>query len=97
MNIWAGLQTPPYIGAGADQLLQLARDHWQVENRLHHVLDVSFAEDACRVRTGSAPEVLSELRKAALNLIRKTGQKPRPARETYAEQKWSAIKLVMNS
>ena len=82
--------------ADASQLLQLARDHWHVENGLHHVLDITFQEDACRVRSGTAPEILSELRKAALTMIRNTGQKPRPAREIYAERKRSAIKLVMN-
>ena len=78
-------------------LLQLARDHWQIENRLFHVRDVTFKEDACRVRTGSAPQVLAELRNATLTLIRRTGQKPRPAREAFAEQKWKAIRLVMAS
>jgi hypothetical protein len=29
-----------------------------------------------------------------LNFIRKTGQKPRPAREAFAKQKWKAIRLV---
>ena len=78
-------------------LLQLARDHWQIENSLFHVRDVTFKEDACRVRTGSAPQVLAELRNATLTLIRRTGQKPRPAREAFAEQKWKAIRLVMAS
>ena len=78
-------------------LLQLARDHWQIENRLHHVRDVTFGEDACRVRSGSAPQILAELRNTALTIIRQTGQQPRPAREAFAERKWSAIKLVMGS
>ena len=62
-------------------LLELSRDHWQIENTLFHVRDVTFHEDACRVRTGSAPQVLAEIRNATLTLIRRTGQKPRPARE----------------
>ena len=78
-------------------LLQLARDHWQIENGLFHVRDVTFCEDACRVHSGSAPEVLAELRNAVLTMIRRTGQKPRPAREVFAERKWNAIKLVMSS
>lgn len=78
-------------------LLQIARDHWQIENRLFHVRDVTFKEDACRVRSGSAPQALAEIRNAALTLIRRTGQKPRPAREAFAERKWSAIRLVMKS
>lgn len=76
-------------------LLQLARDHWQIENRLHHVRDVTFGEDACRVRTGSAPQVLAEIRNAVLTMIRKSGQKPKPAREAFAERKWTAIKLII--
>jgi hypothetical protein len=29
-------------------LLRLARDYWGIENRLHDVRDVGFAEDRCR-------------------------------------------------
>ena len=76
-------------------LLKLARDHWAIENRLFHVRDVTFGEDACRVRSGSAPQALADLRNAALTLIRQSGLKPRPAREAFAEQKWKAIRLVM--
>ena len=75
-------------------LLKLARDHWAIENSLFHVRDVTFREDHCRVRSGSAPQALAAIRDATLNLIRKTGQKPRPAREAFAEQKWKAIRLV---
>jgi hypothetical protein len=32
----------------------LSRAHWQIENRLFRVGDGTFAEDACRVRTGFA-------------------------------------------
>lgn len=78
-------------------LLQLSRDHWQIENCLHYVRDVTFGEDACRVRSGSAPRALAEIRNAALTLIRRTGQKPRPAREAFAERKWSAIRLAMGA
>ncbi len=78
----------------AARLLQLSRDHWAIENCLFHVRDVTMREDACRVRSGSAPQALAEIRNAALTLIRRTGQKPRPAREAFAEQKWKAIRLV---
>jgi len=78
-------------------LLQLSRDHWAIENRLFHVRDVTFGEDACRVRSGSAPKALADIRSAALTLIRRSGQKPRPAREAFAERKWAAIRLVMTT
>jgi len=78
-------------------LLQLARDHWQIENRLFHVRDVTFGEDASRVRSGSAPEAMAELRNASLTLIRRSGQKPRSAREAFAARPWAAIKTIMTA
>lgn len=52
------------------RLLTLKRGHWQIENRLHYVRDVSLGEDASRVRTGAAPQVLAALRNVVLNLLR---------------------------
>jgi predicted transposase YbfD/YdcC len=56
------------------RLLRLIRDHWRVENQLHYVRDVSAGEDACRVRTGNAPEVLAGLRNASLTVLRNSGE-----------------------
>ena len=53
----------------------LARGHWGVENKLHHVLDVTFREDDSRVRKGYAPQNLSTLRKLALALIKQMDDK----------------------
>jgi predicted transposase YbfD/YdcC len=47
----------------------LARGHWSIENQLHWHLDVTFNEDACRVRQGNAPENLSTIRKFVLQII----------------------------
>ena len=94
--IYAITSLPPEkLDAAA--LLQLARDHWQIENCLFHVRDVTFREDHCRVRSGAAPAALAHLRNAALTMIRRTNQKPRAARETYAARPKSAIKAVMTS
>lgn len=59
--------------APAMKLLEIARGHWEIENRLHWVRDMSQGEDACRVRTGVAPQVLSTLRNTALYVLRATG------------------------
>ena len=59
--------------ASAGRLLELARGHWGIENELHWVKDVVMGEDACRVRTGDAPQVLSGLRNAALRLLHRNG------------------------
>lgn len=55
--------------ADAARLLALVRSHWGIENGLHHVRDVTFREDACRVRSGSAPQVLASLRNVAVYLL----------------------------
>ena len=55
--------------ADAARLLGLVRSHRGIENELHHVRDVTFREDACRVRSGAAPRVLASLRNVAVYLL----------------------------
>lgn len=55
------------------QLASLVRGHWEIENRLHWVRDVSYGEDASRVRTGTAPRVMASLRNLAISALRLTG------------------------
>ena len=55
------------------ELLAFNRGHWGVENGLHHVRDVTMGEDACRVRSGSAPQVLAGVRNAVVALLRQAG------------------------
>ena len=81
----------------AAQLLALARAHWLIENQLFHVRDVTFKEDACRVRSGQAPQALAHIRDAALTLIRKRKLKPRPAREAFAANPKAAIRAIRKS
>lgn len=87
----------PKERAHPSALLTLARGHWAIENSLFHVRDVTFKEDACRVRTQNAPANLASLRDAALTIIRQTGQKPRPAREAFAANPKRAIRRVIRS
>ncbi len=47
------------------------RSHWDVENRLHWVLDMAFREDESRIRTSHATHNMSSLRRLALNLLRR--------------------------
>jgi predicted transposase YbfD/YdcC len=55
--------------ADAERLLDLTRAHWRIENGLHYVRDVTLGEDRCRVRKGSAPQVLASLRNVAVYLL----------------------------
>ena len=59
--------------ADAQRLLKLTRMHWAIENSVFYVRDVSLGEDACRVRSGAAPTILSTLRNVAINLLNRLG------------------------
>ena len=82
----------PAAKAGPDRLLALVRAHWGIENRLHHVRDVSMDEDRCRVRAGGRS--LATIRNLALSLIRARGLPVREARENFREDRAEAIALV---
>lgn len=55
---------------------------------LHHVRDVTFAEDASTIHTGTAPRAMATLRNLAIGLLKTLGAdniedhpgNPRPAR-----------------
>ena len=64
--------------ADAKTLLTIVRDHWKMENQLHCVRDVTLGEDACRVRSGTAPQVLAALRNAVVHLLSGVGAKSGP-------------------
>lgn len=59
--------------AAPDRLQRLARSQWTIENKLHYVRDVTFAEDASQVRTGHGPENMATLRSLAINCFRQAG------------------------
>jgi len=50
------------------------RCHWEIENRLHWVRDVTYQEDKSLVRTGNAPRVMATMRSLAISLLRLDGQ-----------------------
>lgn len=51
------------------QIARHLRSHWSIENSQHHVLDVTFTEDASRIRKGTGPEISSVFRRLALNIL----------------------------
>jgi predicted transposase YbfD/YdcC len=57
------------LSCNAERVAQAIRLHWGIENSLHWTLDVTWNEDACRVRTGHGPQNLALLRRLALNAL----------------------------
>lgn len=79
--------------ATASQLAELIRGHWQVE-ALHHVRDVTFAEDASHVRTGTAPPAMATFRNLAIGLIRQAGWTNIAATDHYRSRTSYALQLL---
>jgi predicted transposase YbfD/YdcC len=51
------------------------RSHWNIENKVHWVMDVCFREDQSRARSGHAAENLATLRRLALNMLKREKKK----------------------
>ena len=56
-----------------DQLAEIIREHWSIENKLHWIRDVTFAEDHSQIRTGNGPAVMATLRNFAVSRHRLNG------------------------
>jgi len=54
----------------APAFVTMIRQHWDIENKLHWSLDVTFNEDRCRIRKDRAPENMVAMRHITLNLLR---------------------------
>jgi predicted transposase YbfD/YdcC len=63
-----GISSLAHQRADAERMLELVREHWGIENGLHHRRDVTQAEDQSRIRKGSAPEVMAALRNTVIHL-----------------------------
>jgi predicted transposase YbfD/YdcC len=54
--------------ASPARLADWVRGHWAIE-ALHHIRDVTFAEDALKVRTGTTPRAMASLRNLAVGIL----------------------------
>jgi predicted transposase YbfD/YdcC len=63
----------PFELARPARLADLLRSHWAIENGLHWVRDVTFAEDDSQVRTGAAPHVMAVLRNLVIGTLSRAG------------------------
>lgn len=54
----------------ARQMAEAVRAHWQIENALHWVLDVTFRDDLSRLRSGHGAKNMAVVRHFAINIVR---------------------------
>jgi predicted transposase YbfD/YdcC len=88
----AGVERRYYVSslpADSDLFSLAARAHWGIENSLHYVLDVVFREDACRIKSGNAPENMAFIRKMALTLARSDTNATISVRKRVKKLSWS--------
>ena len=63
------------LGESAEIIERKIRSHWEIENKLHWTLDVSFGEDASAIHDENAAQNFSLLRKIALILLKQDSSK----------------------
>ena len=82
------------LPSDAELLNHAARSHWGVENSLHWVLDVTFHEDASRIKKENAPENFGLLRRLALCLLKKETSSKRSIRGKRLRASWDDAYLL---
>jgi len=86
--------------AAAPQLLQLAREHWSIENGQHYRRNRTQDEDRCPVRDTTAARHLSLFRSLAIFLFKRQsrgqgGKKTLPDFEHHIHRKpWGLIRRL---
>jgi hypothetical protein len=70
-----GITSLPAEVSDAARLAVLKRGHWQIENALHYVKDVTLGEDASQTHVGTAADVIAMLRNIAISLLRRDGHR----------------------
>ncbi len=81
--------------ASPADLLHYVRGHWEIENRLHYVRDVTFDEDRSQVRRGGGPQMMASLRNLAISLLRMAGATNIAAATRHlGQRRYKALRLL---
>lgn len=75
-----GITSLPATVSNAAQLAALKRGHWQIENALHYVKDVTLGEDASQTHVAAGADVLAMVGNIAISLLRRAGYRSIAAR-----------------
>lgn len=91
-----GVTSLPPETCSPERLLYLLRQHWDIENRLHYVRDVTFGEDACRIRHTQQQRVLACLNNLAIGLIGLTHFNYAPEARRYFDANYEqALQMLL--
>lgn len=90
-----GITSLPPLAASAETLLTLTRQHWSIENGLHYRRDVTFGEDACRMKSPRAAQCLAVFNNLVIGLLRWLGwENCAQARRYYDAHREEALQLI---
>ncbi len=78
------------LESDAEQMSGVIRSHWGIENSLHWTLDVTYGEDASRIRKGHSPENFALLRRLSVSLLNQ-------GRSFKGSQKMKRYKAAMDN
>jgi len=91
-----GITSLPAAKAEAARLMALVRNHWSIENGLHYRRDVTFQEDACRMQSRTAAQVLAVLNNLTIGVIRHLGwNNAAEARRFFAARIGEALSHIL--
>lgn len=91
-----GITSLPVEKYGAEQLMELTRNHWHIENGLHYRRDVTFKEDAVRKKSINGGQIMAALNNLAIGILRKTGwENIAQARRYYEIEFNKGIELII--
>ena len=91
-----GITSLPAAKAEAARLMALVRNHWSIEHGLHYRRDVTFQEDACRMQSRTAAQVLAVLNNLTIGVIRHLGwHNAAEARRFFAARIGEALSHIL--
>jgi predicted transposase YbfD/YdcC len=90
-----GITSLPAEVSDAARLAALKRSHWQVENGLHWVKDVTLGEDLSQMHVGNGADVFAMVRNVAISLLRRAGYRTIAAQlRRYSGRPHEALALL---
>lgn len=80
--------------SNAERLANAIRSHWGIENQVHWVLDVVFADDVSRVRIDHSAHNLAIIRHIVLNMLRQETTLKSSLRQKRLRAGWDDTYLI---